>query len=181
MLESYVRGYTFDAIKEANDKVNRALAGSALALGANVDIRDVAGYAPLTNAPDMITLAADAAKAVPGAEFEHIKTVNTGCTDMGDLSCVMPVIHPYAPGATGISHGSDYKIANPELACVMSAKWQLEMLSLLLSDNAERANAIIANFKPQFESKEDYFACIDTFFRSGDRITYTEDGAKIEL
>ena len=181
VLESYIRGNTFEAIHDANEKVNRALCGAALSLGANIDIQDTPGYAPLTNAPAMIDLVRDAAAKIPDIPYIHKEFIGTGCTDMGDLSCVMPAIHPYAPGATGTSHGSDYKIANSELACVASAKWQLEMLALLLSDNAKRAKEIIDGFTPAFASKEEYFACIDSFTRSGDRITYVESGASIDL
>ena len=48
-IESYVRGRTVDAIKRANDSVNRALIGAALSLGANVEIIDMPGYAPHIN------------------------------------------------------------------------------------------------------------------------------------
>lgn len=180
VLESYVRGYTFDAIRAANEKVNRALIGAALSLSANIDIQDSPGYAPLINAPAMIDLAEDAAKAIPDVPFVRDDNVGTGCTDMGDLSCVMPVIHPYAPGASGTSHGSDYKISDPELACVASAKWQLEMLSLLLRDGAERAKSIIDGFTPLFASKQEYFDCIDGFVRSGERIVYGDGNARID-
>lgn len=181
VLESYIRGNTFEAIHDANKKVNRALCGAALSLGANVDIQDTPGYAPLTNAPAMIDLARDAAAKIPDIPYVSNDAIGTGCTDMGDLSCVMPAIHPYAPGATGTSHGSDYKIANPDLACVASAKWQLEMLSLLLSDNGKRAKEIIDGFTPAFANKEEYFKCIDSFTRSGDRITYGDGTADISL
>jgi len=180
VLESYVRGYTFDAIRNANEKINRALIGAALSLGANVDIQDTPGYAPLINAPAMIDLAEDAAKLIPDVPFRREDSVGTGCTDMGDLSSIMPVIHPYAPGASGTSHGSDYKIANPELACVASAKWQLEMLSLLLCNNGERAKNIIDGFTPLFTSKEEYFDCINSFVRSGDRIIYSGNTVTID-
>ena len=32
--------------------------------------------------------------------------ISTGSTDMGDLSAIMPVIHPYMPGAVGTAHGA---------------------------------------------------------------------------
>lgn len=80
-----------------------------------------------------------------------------------------------------ILDAEEYIWANPELACVASAKWQLEMLSLLLSDNAKRAKEILDGFTPAFASKEEYFNCIDSFIRSGDRITYDESGASIDL
>ena len=101
---------------------------------------------------------------------------------MGDLSCIMPVIHPYAGGAVGTGHGADYYIADPEAACLGSAKWQLAMLYLLLKDNGARANRIIADYKPAFPSKEAYLSYIDSINRSGDRITYDEDGlAQVKL
>lgn len=176
-MESYVRGSSFDAIVSANRKVNRALAGAALSLGANVEIMDIPGYAPLHNDPGMVQVAKDAFSMIcPGEQFHHIPTMGTGSTDMGDLSCIMPVVHPYAGGATGKSHGNDYQIADPERACVINAKWQLAMIKLLLSDGAQRARQIVADYKPLFASKEAYLAYVDALNDTGDRITYGEDG-----
>lgn len=181
VLESYVRGKTFDAIKQANEKVNRALCGAALSLGAGIDIQDAPGYAPLLNSDDMIALAIEAAQAFPGIPMEVSDNIGTGSTDMGDLSCLMPAVHPYAPGAVGTGHGADYYIEDPELACVTSAKWQLEMLDLLLRDGAVRARQVIQNFTPRFVSKESYFACIDALSCQGDRIAYDTDSATVKL
>lgn len=182
-LESYVRGKTFDAIKKANYKVNRALCGAALSIGANVDINDTPGYAPLINDDNMIALCKDAAEiALPGIEFKAYDVYSSGSTDMGDLSCIMPVVHPYAAGASGTSHGNDYQISDPESACVSSAKLQLTMLSLLLKDKAVRAEKILSEFEPLFKSKKEYFAYVDELSRDGDRITYKdESSAEISL
>ena len=62
-IESYVRAKKYDAMKRSNEKVNRALIGAALSIGANVEIIDAPGYAPLSNDPNMITVAGRAAKA----------------------------------------------------------------------------------------------------------------------
>lgn len=176
VLESYVRGASFEAICAANQRVNQALCGAALSIGTNVEIIDTPGYAPLANDPNMCQLVADAAAlAIPECEFHKGDSFSSGSTDMGDLSCVMPVVHPYCGGATGTSHGNDYKIEDPMLSCVASAKMQLGMLLLLLSDGAERAYRIIREFEPQFESKEAYLAFMDSLNTSGDRIVYGED------
>ncbi len=180
VIESYVRGGSFSAILEANRRINRALCGGALSLGANVDIKDTPGYAPLHNDEEMIALSRDAAEAL-GLPFSQSDAISTGCTDMGDLSVLMPVIHPYAPGAVGLSHGADYMIAQPELACLGSAKWQLAMLQLLLENGAARAKRILAAFKPEFPSKQAYFDYIDAFTAAGDRITYEEGKAGVIL
>ncbi len=182
VLESYIRGRTFDAICAANRKVNQALCGSALSLDTNVEIIDNPGYAPLINDQQLRELTAEAAAlTVPEYPFEMIESIGSGSTDMGDLSCVMPVVHPYAAGAEGRAHGSDYQIADPVAACVGSAKLQLGMLLLLLENGGERAKQIIDNFVPRF-GKDDYLAFMDSLCAEGDRIEYCADGsAKIRL
>lgn len=180
-LESFVRGSNFDGIKDANRRVNRALIGGALSLGANIDICDDPGYAPLKNDPGMKEVAAEAAKMLPNVPVYCGDDISSGSTDMGDLGCIMPVVHPYMPGASGTSHGSDYRIADPVLACVGSAKWQLGMLYLLLKEDAKRAKEILAKFTPRFPTKEAYFAYLDTVTSSGERIAYTDGAATVQL
>lgn len=183
VLESYVRGRTYDAIVTENKKVNRALCGAALSLGTNIEIIDFPGYAPMVNAQGMIDIARDAAAlAIPEENFSVSNVIGTGSTDMGDLSCIMPIVHPYAGGAHGTSHGNDYYVDDIERACVKNAKWQIAMLKLLLENSAERAKKIIADFKPLFASKEEYLAYVDSLNTDGDRITYREDGtAEVRL
>lgn len=182
-LESYVRGTTFEGILDANKKVNRALCGAALSLGANIDIEDIPGYAPNVNNMELADVFLEGVKEVaPGETCSVYDTYSSGSTDMGDLSCVMPTVHPYVPGATGFSHGSNYEIVDPEKACVSSAKVQVAMLKILLKDDAKRAKEIIKNHKNIFNSKEEYLAYINSINRSGDRIEYSEDGtAKVSL
>lgn len=179
-IESYVRGKTFEAIEKANQKVNRALIGGALSIGANIEIIDIPGYSPLVNDDRMIKLAIDSAKEL-GIELDYSETFSTGSTDMGDLSAIMPVIHPYAGGARGKSHGNDYEIVDPEAACVTNAKWQLNMMRHLLENGAELAKSIISEYEPAFESKEAFLSYQDSLNCSGDRIEYTDGGASIKL
>ena len=180
-VESYVRGASVEAIARENAKVNRALIGAALSLGTNVEIIDIPGYAPLKNDVGMIDVARDALAAIyPDEPFGYkVGAVSTGSTDMGDLSCIMPVVHPYCGGARGQGHGNDYEIYDPEAACVMSAAWQVGMLTLLLGNGAERAKRILAEFKPLFESKEAFLAHQDSLNSSGDRIIYSDGRAEI--
>lgn len=176
VLESFVRGATFDAICDANKKVNRALCGAAMSLGTNIEIVDIPGYAPLHDDPKLTDLAAEAAKiAIPEYEFSVREIFSSGSTDMGDLCCVMPVVHPYAGGVQGRSHGNNYEVVDPVAACVGSAKLQLGMLLLLLQDEGKRAKQIVAEYKPLFESKEAYLKFMDELNREGDRIVYNDD------
>ena len=182
-IESYVRGSTFEGIAKANRRINQALCGAALSIDTNVEIKDMPGYSPLYNDDGMMQLAKDAATlAMPNVECPLTQGVGTGSTDMGDLSCIMPVVHPHCGGARGRGHGNDYRISDPEAACMDSAKWQLAMLLLLLQDGAQRAKQILADFKPKFATKEEFLAYQDSLNDSGDRITYRENGmAEIRL
>ena len=176
-IETYIRSNSFEGMLKINKRINQALVGAALSLDNNIEIIDKPGYAPLKNDVNMIELIKDAfEKVFPDQHFEVSEKINTGSTDMGDLSAVMPVVHPYAPGAKGTGHGNDYYIVDPIKACVESAKWQVGMLYLLLKDNAERAKKIISEFKPLFKNKEEYFEYLSSIECEGDRITYTNDG-----
>ena len=181
-LESYVRGANFDAILKENRKVNRALVGAALSLGAHIDIRDFCGYAPECNNPNLSDVFVEAVRCVmPEEKISKSQQLSTGCSDMGDLSCIMPTVQPFSPGATGISHGNNYYVIDPERACVGSAKIQIAMLFLLLQNNASRAREIIDGFKPRFSSAKEYLAFVDSISTSGERITYEEDGATVKF
>ncbi len=182
VLESFVRGKTFEAISSANKEINQALCGAALSIGANVEIIDTPGYSPLVNSKEMIDLAEQAFKSeYPDQKFTKHDIYWSASTDMGDLSTIMPVVHPYAPGAVGTAHGNDYYIKDKEKACIMSAVWQLSLLDLLLNNGGEKAKQVIANYTPVFKSKEEYFAYQDSICVSGDRINYLEDKAQVKI
>ena len=69
-IESYVRGSSFEAIKNANKRVDRALIGGALSIGANVEIIDIPGYSPFKNDENMTEVAREAAEL---AGIEDVK------------------------------------------------------------------------------------------------------------
>ncbi len=184
VLESYVRGESFDGILKANKKVNQALCGAALSIGTNIEIIDIPGYAPLLNDDNLKLVVKEAAEAIiPEYDFNFTDIMSSGSTDMGDISCIIPSVHPNAGGAAGKGHGSDYYITDPVAACVDSAKMQLAMLLILLSDDAKRAKKVIEEFKPRFKSKAEYLEFIDTINSCGDRIEYSKDGqsAKVNI
>ena len=89
-------------------------------------------------------------------------------------------ILPYAPGASGTLHSSDFKIEDPNLACVASAKLQMNMLYILLKDNAKVAKQIVSEFKPLFRSKDEYFEYVSSFNKSVGHISYLDSG-RIEI
>ena len=60
--------------------------------------------------------------------------------------------------------------------------WQLEMINILLSNNAETAKKVVAEYHAPFASNEEFFAYLDAINREGDRIAYIdENSAQIQL
>src|SRR5213594_429569 len=107
-LETYVRGRTVEAILDANVKVDRALRAGALALGAQVEIETLPGYMPMRCDPAMAAHFKRTMAQIVGEEHYRQIGHRTGSTDMGDLSQVMPVLHPYIGGARGRGHSADF-------------------------------------------------------------------------
>jgi amidohydrolase len=147
-IETYVRGRTVPAILDANAKVDRAFRAGALAMGAQVEIETLPGYLPMRCDPNMTALFKDNATALVGAEHYREVGHRTGSTDMGDLSHVMPILHPYMGGARGSGHAADYEIADTTLAYVAPAKALAAMVIDLLGDGAAKGREIVAQAKP---------------------------------
>jgi amidohydrolase len=171
-IETYVRGRTVEAILEANRRVDRALRAGALALGAKVEIETLPGYLPLFNHAGMAQCFKANAAALLGADQVTETGHRSGSTDMGDLSHVMPTLHPYMGGASGSGHGADYAIADQRLAYVEPAK-QLALMAVdMLWGDADAARDLLRTWKPRM-TKEEYLA-----FQRGVARTELFDGAK---
>ncbi|HTY77811.1 MAG TPA: amidohydrolase [Candidatus Bathyarchaeia archaeon] len=171
-IETYVRGKSVEAILDANLRVDRALKAGALALGAQVEIETLPGYLPLFNHDGMSKYFVANASAQLGADNVTQMGHRSGSTDMGDISHIMPTLHPYISGASGSGHGADYRITDPKLAYVENAK-QLALMAVdMLWDGAKAAKSIMAEFKPRL-TKDAYLA-----FQRGINKTELFDGAK---
>jgi len=156
-IQTYVRGRTLDAVVEANARVDRALRAGALALGARVEIDTLPGYLPLACDATMAGLFRETAHALVGAEHCRELGHRTGSTDMGDLSQVIPVLHPYMGGARGSGHGPDYEIVDEALAYVAPAKALAAMAVDLLWEDAAGAREVLGRATPRL-TREGYLA-----------------------
>ena len=182
-IESYTRGKGLDAYVSANRKLNRALAAGAVAMGAQLHICDMPGYATEYHDHMFMDLCQKCCEDLSGKEkvkFDH-NAWSKGSSDFGDLTMVMPGVQFYANGHTGLGHGIDFCVADPERACVNPAKAELFIADALLSDDAAKAKEILAQYKPQFASIREYLDFIDTLSMDKDVIHYTEKGIEIEL
>ena len=156
-METFVRGKTIEAIMDANQKVDRALKAGAMAVGASVKIQTLPGYLPLCQ--DAALADIFEANAVPLVGKENVGHVHhrTGSTDMGDVSYLMPVIHPYVGGATGLGHGADYVIQDYQLAVLTAAKALATTVVDLLAEGAAQANKVLASHQPEM-SRDEYLS-----------------------
>lgn len=142
-METFVRGASVDAVLDANRKVDRALRAGAMAVGAQVKITTIPGYMPLQQDTKMMDMFKSNAVGLVGEDGIGYRAHSTGSTDMGDVSQIMPVIHPYVGGATGIGHGNDYVVQDYQLAVVTAAKALANTVVDLLSDGAKNGGEVL--------------------------------------
>ena len=141
-METFVRGRTVEALMDANAKVDRALKAGAMAVGAQVKIQTIPGYMPLQQNKAMAEIFRANAAELVGEENVGYVDHRGGSTDMGDISRLMPVIHPYVGGATGLGHGATYVVEDYALAVIKGAKALAYTAIDLLSDNASHGNSV---------------------------------------
>ena len=153
-METFVRGRSLEALMDANAKVDRAIRAGAMAVGADVKIQTIPGYMPLQQHKGMTEIFR--ANAVDLVGEDNVSYVNHrgGSTDMGDISHLMPVIHPYIGGAVGLGHGATYVIEDYSLAVIKGAKALAYMVIDMLGDNASQGNSIVGGQRPDMTIPE---------------------------
>jgi metal-dependent amidase/aminoacylase/carboxypeptidase family protein len=109
-------------MEQAAAMTERCARGAALAFGGEVTVCGTPGYLPLRQSSLLLEIHknnfAQIAPGTPFAELPH----RGSSTDMGDISSIMPALHPYSGGAAGTPHEDDFVITDPEAAYVTSAK-----------------------------------------------------------
>ncbi len=164
-VETYVRGKNVPAILEACKKVDRCLRAGALAFGAEVDIRTLPGYLPNTNHPDLVEMHRRNLVSLVGEDAVSVSEGHsTGSTDMGDISAIMPAIHPYGGGVIGQAHTKDYEVVDPYVAYVVPAKAMAMTAIDLLANGAAEGLRVKREYKPLF-TKETYLKMWDEAVR----------------
>jgi len=144
-LELFVRAKNFEALANTSKKVDRAFKAGADAIGAEVKIENIPGFMPLNPNKLLDKVFLDNAKIIFGAEkigkCPHIN----GSTDMGDLSQIIPAIHPWIHVVKGKLHGADFEITDPYIAYIQSARIISWTLIDLLANGAEKGLEIKNN------------------------------------
>ena len=149
-LEWRVRSSTPQVVVKNSETVDRCFKSGALAVGAQVEITTIPGYLPMRNDSQLQDIFRSNAIEVVGEKGTMVMPSGRnrgGSTDMGDLSNLMPAIHPYTGGATGPGHSKSYVITDYETAVINPAKIMAMSVIDLLADGAKRAKEVKSTHK----------------------------------
>lgn len=161
-MESYVRASNLPAMKDVNARINRALEAGAMALGAECDIHDLAGYLPMKPDENFRAVLHANAEKIFGAEFVTEGEHAAGSTDMGDVSHLMPVVHPWVGCVSGVLHGANYRLTDEKTAFTKTPQVLAGTIVDLLWDDAAEAERICAAHKPEL-TKAEYLEYMRSF------------------
>lgn len=161
-LESYVRARNVEAMKKANKKVDRSLKAAAMAVGGDVEIKDMPGYLPLLNNQELDSILAENLSKLVAKEEIEFGGDFTGSFDFGDISHLMPALHPFFGGVVGDLHTRNFKTEDKENAYILPVKALAMTIVDLLYDEAAEAEKIISDFEPTL-TKREYLDLLDSF------------------
>ena len=159
-MESYVRASNIEAMARYNKAVDRALKAGGDALGAKCDIQNLPGYLPLRPDQAFRDLLRENAVSLFGEDQVTLGEHSAGSTDMGDVSHMMPVVHPWVGCVDGVLHGADYALRDGEVAYTKTPQVLALTIVDLLANGAEKAEAICQAFKPQLD-RDSYVKFMD--------------------
>lgn len=181
-MEAGVRALDAEVLLQTNDKLNRALTGAALSIGARIEIDDVDLILPQKMNPKLASVMAEVGCALLGEDCVKISNrFDAGTSDMGNLSQVMPILQVYGCGGiTGAGHGADYQVADPQKAVVLPAMVQVGCAVTLLKDGAIRAREVLADCHPDFPDKESLLKTIDETCTRKEPIRYEGKTAAVD-
>lgn len=146
-IDMYIRAKTLDAIMDVDKKVDRALRGGALAIGAEVEITNTGGYLPLTQ--DKYLTEAIKENLLKFMEEDKIlKDCHSFASgDIGDVSYLLPTVQIGIAGFIGRIHGNDFETKDSYLAYELPMKYFTETVIDLLKDDCKKAKYITSNYK----------------------------------
>jgi len=161
-LEYMVRAHSVASMRQLLEKTERAFRSGGEALGAKTDIERFSGYLPLMcNEAMNAVFLENARRYIPE---QHVTTVNffKASTDMGDITHLMPAIHPLTGGVGGALHAEDFNVTDYAAAVTTPAKIIAATLVDLLADGAAKMGAILEHHRPELDKKT-YPEVLDSF------------------
>jgi len=163
-LECIVRACTVASMKQLLEKTERAFRSGGDALGATTEIRRLSGYLPLMCNEKMNELFAENARLfIPEKQVTTVDFFKAS-TDMGDITHLMPTIHPLTGGVDGTLHAANFEVVDYTAAVIIPAKIVASTLIDLLIDDAAKMRMITESYRPLL-SKQAYLDILNSFFK----------------
>ena len=134
-------------------------------MGCRVEIETVPGNLPLRNNPGLAVLFRNSAGEILGNDGYRDYPHAGGSTDAGDLSQIIPVLHPMMSGGSGCHHQTDWHIADHDAGYIAPAKTLAMMAIDLLHDDARMGHEVLANYVPAI-TKDEYLDRQNAIFRT---------------
>ena len=153
-IETFVRGRTADAFQDAHRKVNRALKAGAMAVGAEVEILNLPGYLPVLSNERLDGVFAANMASLLGPEAIGRSPHLTGSSDMGDITHLMPGLHPMIKAGSAKVHTESFCIQDNRLAYIETAKGLAMTVIDLLWDGAREGLAIKSSYRPKYTKEQ---------------------------
>ena len=148
-LETYVRGKSLEAILDASAKVDRAFKAGGDAVGAATKITNIPGYLPIFQDRNLTQIASQNGRALLGDRGALEAGFMGGSFDVGDLSHLIPVVHPFVTGTQGHLHTAEFCVTDYIAAVVLPAKLMAMCVIDLLADGGGEARRVRKEFQPR--------------------------------
>ena len=130
-VETYARAADVPAIEETIRRLTAASTGCAGAIGVELAVQRLRGYAPFHVDPGLHEELRQTARRLGIAFLED--TFSAASSDMGDLSLLLPSIIVGLPGTNGHLHQSDFRIVDETPAYVFPGEVLAELVTGILS------------------------------------------------
>jgi amidohydrolase len=148
-LETYVRGKSLEAILDASAKVDRAFKAGGDAVGAATAITNIPGYLPIFQDRNLTEIASKNGRALLGDRGALEAGFMGGSFDVGDLSHLIPVVHPFVAGTKGHLHTAEFCVTDYIAAVVLPAKLMAMCVIDLLAGGGGEARRVRKEFQPR--------------------------------
>ena len=165
IMETYVRGASFDAILDASTKVDRALAAGAVAVGAELRIENYPGYQPFLPSPELGKTLGEATLAYIDERNVDFADRSFASDDIGDVASLAPTCQLGCGGFAGTIHGADFHPVDLRRAYVVPALILAMTAVALAAEGGRAALAARTAFRPRF-TKDEYVRAVEGLLSS---------------
>lgn len=160
-MDYMLRAETVEQLVEVNRRFDNAVKYAAMATECQCEIETMHYSMPLYD--DMALgseLRATVQELFPGVNYDFNNFFMPSCTDLGDVSTVIPAVHGYVPGMSGTSHSDSFVISNWYESCIHPALISAALTVKLLMNNGEKGKKIAAG-KANLMPIKEYIKIID--------------------